>query len=112
MKISKFQVAVVFGIARALRRIELTNLRIIDVGTVLIVRVPERIFTISNEKSIDIGNMGFIDIYRKYVALRPANITHDRLFLSFRKGKCTAQAVGVNTFGKLPFAIAQFFRIT
>lgn len=111
------QVALIFGIAGALRRIELTNMKICDVddkGSILIVKVPDtktkitRIFTISNEESLSIGNVQFLEMYRKYVSLRPPNVTHQRLFLNYKKGKSNTQAVGVNTFGKLPCTVAQF----
>ncbi|EEZ99467.2 hypothetical protein TcasGA2_TC000033 [Tribolium castaneum] len=46
-----------------------------------------------------------IDISRK---LRPESILHKRLFINYRKQKCTVQPVGINTISKFPENIARF----
>lgn len=45
------------------------------------------------------------------MALRPANVGHRRFFLKYVKGKCTRNPVGINSFGKIPAAIARFLEL-
>lgn len=102
------QVACVLGVLGACRREELTNLSINNVetqGNLLLVHIPNtrtqqpRSFVISGE---------FKMIVEKYLALRPANLTHSRLFLNYQRGKCTAQPIGINKIGQYPKNIAQY----
>ena len=39
------------------------------------------------------------------------NVTHNRFFLNNKPNKCTGQAVGKNTFSKLPKLISEFLRL-
>ncbi|KAJ8976936.1 hypothetical protein NQ317_015405 [Molorchus minor] len=67
----------------------------------LIVKIPNtktkipRIFVVT-----DVGNM--LELFRKYLSLRPPHVKHKRLFLYYKAGKCSSQPVGKNTMGKLP----------
>lgn len=76
----------ILGISGACRREELVKMTIDDiedVGSVLIVKIPdsktysERTFTVSNAK--------YIEIYRKYTALRPQTPSSRRLFFKYNK---------------------------
>ncbi|KAJ8975784.1 hypothetical protein NQ317_006918 [Molorchus minor] len=97
------KVGLILGIAGACRTDELVNLTvddIEDVGSSLIVKIPNtktkipRIFVVT-----DVGNM--LELFRKYLSLRPPNVKHKRLFLCTHKaGKCSSQPVGKNTKGK------------
>ena len=49
-----------------------------------------------------------MDIYKKYIELRPQAVPHRRLFLNYQHGKCTVQPVGENKFRKVPSVIATF----
>lgn len=42
--------------------------------------------------------------------LRPGHVTHKRLFLFYKKGKCSVQPVGINMFAKMPQRIAHFLQ--
>lgn len=52
----------------------------------------------------------FLNIVRKYVALRPAN-AHENLFLQYRNGKCHAQPIGQNKFPGIPRRIATYLKL-
>ncbi|KAJ8973825.1 hypothetical protein NQ317_000431 [Molorchus minor] len=53
----------------------------------------------------------YIDLYRKYLALRLAHVNHQRLFIKYTSNKCTIQPVGINIFGKMPTDIARFLKL-
>lgn len=78
-----------------------------DRGAVLVVQVPQtkthtsRSFTVLNEWNA-------IDIFRKYLKMRPRDFPNKRLFVNYRKGKCTKQLVGIHSLEKIPKAIAEF----
>jgi integrase len=108
----------IFGIAGACRREELSNLRvqnIEDKGDVMIINIPNtktnipRTFTVMNEP--DEEEIHFLEIIRKYIQLRPSNSSSERFFHAFRNGKCVNQLVGINTMGKITSKIAQFLKI-
>lgn len=107
------KVVVLFSLHGALRRGELWNLKVDDIndtGSILIVTVTEtknkkdRIFTITSD-------LDGYNLYQKYVCLRPKNVTHRKLFVFYKEGKCTVQAVGINTFGAIPKKIAAFLML-
>jgi integrase len=60
----------------------------------------------SNFEGLDL-----LEIFRTYFSLRPSPIEITRFFLGFRNGKCTRQAVGINTIGGVPKKIADFFNL-
>ncbi|KAJ8973436.1 hypothetical protein NQ317_016269 [Molorchus minor] len=83
------KVGLILGIAGACRTDELVNLTvddIEDVGSSLIVKIPNtetkipRIFVVT-----DVGNM--LELFRKYLSLRPPHVKHKRLFLYYKAGK-------------------------
>ncbi|KAJ8971003.1 hypothetical protein NQ317_005722 [Molorchus minor] len=47
----------------------------------------------------------------KYLALHPAHVNHQRLFIKYTSNKCTIQPVGTNIFGKVPTDIARFLKL-
>ncbi|KAJ8968456.1 hypothetical protein NQ317_016291 [Molorchus minor] len=82
-------VGLILGISGACRTDELVNLTvddIEDVGSSLIVKIPNtktkipRIFVVT-----DVGNM--LELFRKYLSLRPPHVKHKRLFLYYKAGK-------------------------
>uniref|UniRef100_A0A1Y1M608 Tyr recombinase domain-containing protein n=1 Tax=Photinus pyralis TaxID=7054 RepID=A0A1Y1M608_PHOPY len=105
------KVATIFGIYGACRREELCNLLTEDIelaGTSLIVQIPNTKTKISRSFCI-IGK--YVDYFSKYAALRPSVINHRRFFLKYSNYKCTANPVGINTFGKMPSTIAEFLNL-
>ncbi|KAJ8979282.1 hypothetical protein NQ317_004427 [Molorchus minor] len=83
------KVGIILGIAGACRTDELVNLTvddIEDVGSSLIVKIPNtktkipRIFVVT-----DVGNM--LELFRKYLSLRPPHGKHKRLFFVLQSRK-------------------------
>lgn len=52
-----------------------------------------------------------MDIYRKYIKLRPTNAVSTHLFLNYRNGKCFQQVVGKGAIGKWPSKIATYLKL-
>ncbi|KAJ8965347.1 hypothetical protein NQ317_016623 [Molorchus minor] len=82
MKYSQLLSWIILGIAGACRTDKLVNLTvddIEDVGSSLIVKIPNtktkipRIFVVT-----DVGNM--LELFRKYLSLRPPHVKHKRFF--------------------------------
>ncbi|KAJ8909729.1 hypothetical protein NQ315_014380 [Exocentrus adspersus] len=84
-----------------------------DRGNVLVVTIPdtktykERIFTVVNGSNV----IRAIDVFIKYVELRPRNVPHRRFFLTYKNQKCTVQPVGLNTISKMHKKISEFLGI-
>ncbi|KAJ8985796.1 hypothetical protein NQ317_016303 [Molorchus minor] len=100
------KVGFILGIAGACRTDELVNLTvddIEDVGSSLITKIP-RIFVV-----VDVGNM--LELFRKYLSLRPPLVKHKRVFLYYKAGKCSSQPVGKNTMGKIPSVVASYLKL-
>lgn len=110
------KVATIFGLAGACRRAELTQItvdNIEDKGNLIMVKITDsknhsaRSFVISQE----VNNGTFLQLYRKYANLRPPITSHRRFFIKYTKGKCSAQCVGINNFGKMPSEIAAYLHL-
>ncbi|KAJ8980654.1 hypothetical protein NQ317_017580 [Molorchus minor] len=103
------KVGLILGIAGACRTDELVNLTvddIEDVGSSLIVKIPNtktkitRIFVVT-----DVGNM--LELFRKYLALRPPHVKHKRLFCTTKQ----ENPVGKNTMEKIPSVVASYLKL-
>lgn len=81
---------------------------VVEQGSVFLIKITEkktnsiRSFTVESE---------YASCVRKYIELRPSYVTHDRFFLTYIKGKCTAQTVGKAKFRNAPKAIAKFLKL-
>lgn len=77
-----------------------------DVGTALLVKLMHskskkpRNFTILGEK--------YLNLYRKYVALRPKDFENKRLFVRYDNGKCRRSVVGVHKLGAITQEVARY----
>lgn len=89
------KVAFLIGIGGACRTNELVKMTSEDVEVLenkLIVTNPDskthnkRIFAVISD-----GEVNTVLLFKKYAILRPVHVTHRKLFVSYRKGKCTAQ---------------------
>lgn len=107
------KVVLIFGVNGACRTSELCNLMVHDVqdnGSFAIINLrntktkKDRIFTVAEECN------GYA-FYKKYAALRPSEMKHDRFFLYYKNNKCTSQPVGLHTFQKVPQFIAEFLNL-
>lgn len=110
------KVSTIFALAGALRRAELVNITLDDIqdkGNLIVVKISDsknhssRSFVLSEE----INNGIFLMLYRKYANLRPPTTPHRRFFINYKKGKCSIQCVGINTFGKMPTEIAAYLHL-
>jgi hypothetical protein len=70
-------------------------------------KVP-REFTVTKGHFKDLN---LVDMVRKYPTLRPSHTPHARFFINYKKGRCTVQPVGINTFGGFPSKIAHFLEL-
>lgn len=97
------------GVSGACRREELVKMmtnNVEDMGTVLIVKVPDTKTHV--ERTFTVSKLEYIETYRKYLALRPKNVTTNRLFLKYYNGRCYNQPVGINKMGQIPSLIGIF----
>lgn len=54
----------------------------------------------------------WITLIRKYVQLRPSHTSHQRFFLTYRRGKCVSSPMGINKIGEVPKNIAKFLKLS
>ncbi|KAL1514369.1 hypothetical protein ABEB36_003637 [Hypothenemus hampei] len=106
------KVILIIGYCGALRRDELTKMALNDVDLkpdMVIVTVPKtktnisRVFMITEET--------WITLIRKYIELRPSYTSHQRFFLTYRRGKCIPSPIGINKIGEVPKNIAKFLKL-
>lgn len=100
------------GIAGACRLEELPNMLLKDIDdkeTMLVVNIPNTKTNVER-KFVVVGVENLI-FFKEYVALRPLNVPHDRLFVYYKQGKCTSQPVGINTFESLPCKVAEYLKL-
>jgi hypothetical protein len=45
----------------------------------------------------DDGGIPYVQLFKKYLSLRPSNVNTDRVFLKYESGRCIRQVVGINT---------------
>lgn len=106
------KVAAIFGVFGACRREELCNLtlnNIEDLGTSLVVHIPDTKTNV--QRTFVISGTLYMNYYKKYLALRPLDTNHQRIFIKCTKNKCARTPVGINTFGKMPAKIAEFLNL-
>lgn len=103
------QTVLILGISGACRREELVHMmvnNIEDKDSVLIIKIrdsknnSQRVFTVSDTE--------YINIIRKYISLRPSNVSSNRFFFRYGKGKCVNQHVGINKIAEIPSLIAKY----
>ncbi|KAL7286454.1 hypothetical protein TKK_0019400 [Trichogramma kaykai] len=103
----------VTGVSGACRREELTNLTIENVKDYD--RKMMHISILKTKTGVErsfavVGD--FYKILKQYMNLRPKKCSTNRLFLTYRDGKCTNQPVGINKIGSIPNAIAKFLNLS
>lgn len=109
------KVAFLIGLGGACRTNELVKMSTDDVEMLeskIVVTIPDskthkkRFFAVLSE-----GDINPVALFKKYIALRPRHVTHKRLFISYRNGKCTIQPCGINFFSKIPKKIASYLKL-
>lgn len=112
----ELQVIAIFGVHGATRSNELHKLGVSNVDdrkSVIVVSLfdtktkQDRSFCITDKEC----EVSFLEIVRKYIALRPKNVPHNKFFVNYRQKKCTTQPVGINTIYKIPKKIADFLKL-
>lgn len=102
----------VFGLSGAARCEEIVNLKFDNVtenNGDYIVRIPDSKTKIP--KMYAICGQAMTDIVRKYIQLRPRNITTDRFFITYRDGHCINQVIGKNMIAAMPKETAKFLNL-
>lgn len=104
------------GVCGACRCGELTYLSVEDIKDkeqYLYISIPDT--KTNKSRSFTVLNEGFsvnpLDLIRKYVSLRPQNVSHKRFFVNFQRGKCTVQCVGLNKLSKIPRIVAGYLQL-
>jgi integrase len=102
----------VIGISGACRCDEMVKMRTDDfevLGSLVLVKIPDsktkkpRSFTIVGDK--------FMNVYRKYISLRPENMKESRFFLKYVNGKCCRAVMGLHKIGGVPKEVALFLKL-
>jgi integrase len=104
----------IIGIAGACRREELTELKCANITATdshLIITIDEtKTYKPRSFALVPVPNSPVkpLEIFRKYVSLRPPGMESPRFFFKYHDGKAACQNVGINTIGKIPEDIATF----
>lgn len=100
-----------FGINGACRKNELWKLKIDDIedlNSTLVIKIPDTKTKIP--RSFTVTGI-FYNRYKKYACLRPTNFLDRRFFLKYQDGRCHRQAVGINSFGRMPKIVASYLKL-
>lgn len=82
-----------------------------DNGNCVVIRIPATKTAHFSEFKItgsEFPNVNLLAIFRKYAALRPADVTTTRFFLSYTNGMCLKHPIGINALARFPQRIAKF----
>jgi hypothetical protein len=85
-----------------------------DIGEFMKIMLPITKTKVPREFTVTKGHfkdLNLVDMVRKYATLLPSHTPHARFFINYKKGRCTVQPVGINTFGGLPSKIAIFLEL-
>lgn len=99
------------GVMGACRAAELHSMKITDLEeyrSTFMVNVPNTKTKIARKFSVT-GN--FYTIVKKYLSLRPVNISQTIFFFKFQNGKYHQQRIGINKFGAMGKEIATFLKL-
>ncbi|KAK4874317.1 hypothetical protein RN001_013677 [Aquatica leii] len=106
------KVGLIMGYAGACRREELMTITVNDLKfniENILISIPKtknnmpRLFAITEQN--------WINLIKKYYALRPKNCKTERFFLTYRNGYCINSPIGINTIGNMPKVIATFLNL-
>lgn len=105
------KVVMILGLSGACRRCEMYNLTTKDFEenpNSVIGKIRDGKFESSRTFVIE---PPFLEIYKKYAKLRPANTTRSNFLVKYQAGKCHNQVVGKEKIGKMPKEIAEFLKL-
>ncbi|XP_066256699.1 protein tramtrack, beta isoform-like isoform X8 [Euwallacea similis] len=92
---------------------ELNNLHIQhvhDLGEILYIKIEDDANPRKN-RTVTISDAGFLEICRKYISLRPPDLTHSRFFIRYFQGRCFKTPMGINKIGGIPRQVARFLNL-
>lgn len=78
-----------------------------DMGSKLLITLPD---TKTKKTRTFIVNE-YLDIFRKYLSIRPKNMDNERFFFKYYKGKSFKQAIGIHKFGSMPQDVAKYLQL-
>lgn len=90
------------------------NLRMSDIkqeGAALLITIRPCKTDKGRKFAVIDSNIPYVQLFNKYLSLRPENVETDRVFLKYCNGRCFRQVVGINTFGKCPYQVAHFLNL-
>ncbi|KAL9695960.1 hypothetical protein quinque_015245 [Culex quinquefasciatus] len=111
------KVALIVGVYGACRREELLKLTLDDIEDLqdsIKITIPNTKTKSMRQFFVTSGTAPGVDmlqLFRAYAGKRAAGTNHARFFVSYRNGKCTKQAIGINTIAKLPKTIAEHLKL-
>jgi len=113
------QVALIIGVFGACRRAELKDMTLdqmvfCDKPNGVLINLPKTKNDVIRQFVVGEGdreNVNLISVVRKYAKLRPANMDNQRFFLTYRKGVCVRQPIGIHSIGGYPKIIATFLKL-
>lgn len=79
-----------------------------EVGNNILITIP---VSKTNKPRSFIVNEAYIEIYRRYKALRPTDFDNPRFFFKLKNGRGNRQVVGIHQFGKLPQTVATYLKL-
>ncbi|XP_029713343.2 uncharacterized protein LOC115257648 [Aedes albopictus] len=111
------KVVLIVGVYGACRREEILKLTLNDIedtGNSVKITVPNsksktlRQFVITRGSDPEVD---MVKLFRLYAQKRPVGVPHSRFFIGYRYGKCTKQAIGINSIAHMPKQIAEFLHL-
>lgn len=103
-----------YGACRREEILKLTLNDIEDTGNSVKITVPNsksktlRQFVITRGSDPEVD---MVKLFRLYAQKRPVGVPHSRFFIGYRYGKCTKQAIGINSIAHMPKQIAEFLHL-
>lgn len=79
-----------------------------DLESKLLISIPD---SKTNKPRSFVINQIYLNVYRKYVSLRPENMNSDRFFFKYQSGKGCRQVVGIHQFRKMPKIVATYLNL-
>lgn len=79
-----------------------------DLESKLLISIPD---SKTNKPRSFVVNEMYLNIYRKYVALRPENMNSVRFFFKCQNGRGCRQVVGIHQFRKMPQMVATYLNL-
>lgn len=79
-----------------------------DFGSAFLIKVPQTKIKVTKKFTV---TKNFYHIIKKYVDCRPTHCKHNVFFLSYQKGRCSTQRIGINKFTQLARDIAIYLNL-